>query len=161
MPAPRRILSRAIAPGLRSGGVFTFALGLFLLAMAGLAVAQEPAGVYISGRLPHVALDDCTLREERFQGPWRFLRRLDLSGVSSERIAYFRGEDGRYGFTLHGFGAEKPAHFLQERDGAVVSEHEDASITFISTVTDADEAAGLARTLRTMVQLCAGRGDAP
>ncbi|QJT11131.1 hypothetical protein [Oceanidesulfovibrio marinus] len=161
MSAPRRILFRAVSQGLRSGRIFPLVLGLCLLALAGQAAAQEPVGVYISKRLPHVAFDDCTLREERLQGPWRFLRRLDLAGVSPERVSYFRGEDGRYGFTLHGIGLEKPAHFLQQRDGAVVSEHEDSSITFISTITGADEAAGLARKLRTLVQLCASRKDAP
>lgn len=162
MSAPPRKLFRAVSQKLRPGRVLPIVLGLCLLA-AGRAAAQEqePAGVYISERLPHVALDDCTLREERLQGPWRFLRLLDLAGVSPERVSYFRGEDGRYGFTLHGIGVEKPAHFLQQRDGAVVNEHEDSSITFISTITDADEAAGLARKLRTLVQLCASRKDAP
>lgn len=160
MSAPCRIRSRAVSRKLRPGRLLPLVLGLCLLA-AGRAAAQEPAGVYIAERLPHVVLDDCTLREERLQGPWRFLRRLDLAGVSPERVSYFRGEDGRYGFTLHGIGVEKPAHFLQQRDGVVVSEHEDSSITFISTVTDADEAAGLARRLRTLVQLCASRKDAP
>lgn len=116
---------------------------------------DTPDAVYVAERLPNVVIADCTLREERTQGAWRFLREVDLTRIAPERVSYVRGEDGRYVYILYGLTESRPVLLRQERSGRVVSEHASGSVMFVSEVSNGDDAAALYRRIRSLAEGCA------
>ncbi len=116
---------------------------------------DTPDVVYVGERLPSVVIADCTLREERTQGVWRFLREVDLTSIAPERVSYVRGEDGRYVYILYGLPESRPVLFRQERDGRVVSEHTSGSVVFVSEVSNCNDAAALHSRIRSLAEGCA------